>query len=30
VEARLLTYSSPAIINKLTAASDAGIKFVTT
>jgi hypothetical protein len=30
VEARLLTYSSPAIINRLTAASDAGIKFVTT
>ncbi len=30
VEARLLTYASPAIINKLRASSDAGIKFVTT
>jgi hypothetical protein len=30
VEARLLTYASPAIIDKLRASSDAGIKFVTT
>jgi hypothetical protein len=30
VEARLLTYSSPTIIDKLGASSDAGIKFATT